>query len=61
MTAREKFSVGQRVKSCSGKPRFGVVAGFCRDSWRVKIRVEGNEHPQIFHMDSWEAESKTEA
>jgi len=65
MTAREKFSLGDRVRESAAYPRSlqrrnlittGVVVGFgfLRNPNVVRIRRDGTNHVTTFHMDFWE-------
>lgn len=63
MTAREKFSKGDRVRlSAEGEERFsrrrsahtGVVVGFGHVHTGVSILRDGTKTREAWHMDFWE-------
>ena len=71
MTAREKFTAGQRVQLTAralqahlGKrsAHVGVVVGFGRalTSSVVAVRIDGTKAPSGYHMDYWEPETEAQ-
>jgi len=63
LTAREKFTIGQRVKlsaegialfSSRGGPVYGEVVGFARAALHVvRVVKDGNRAASAYHMDYW--------
>jgi hypothetical protein len=64
MTAREKFTIGERVwltreaKRCgvhaNESAKSGIVSGFGRESVYVRIIPKGVKCARTYHMDFWE-------
>lgn len=63
MTAREKFTKGQRVRltelaierGISQQHSMGIVVGFGHQSYGVMIRPDGVKTAKNYHMDFWES------
>lgn len=62
MTARNRFSVGQRVelsprgRGFSDRGTLGTVTGFePRDSELVRVKHDGDTHGRAYHMGYWQA------
>ena len=63
MTARDKFTIGQRVKLSSaglaifgvtGRSIYGEVVGFGRTALHVvRVVKDGNRAASAYHMDYW--------
>lgn len=67
-TARERFTLGQRVRESAAYPRVhprapraGVVVGFGRQPHLVRVRRDGSAGRGSqgigYHMDYWEPEA----
>jgi hypothetical protein len=62
MTAREKFTIGQRVKATRlipkferGSPKAGKVVGFFTDPHLVRVLCDGCHYPDNWCIDFWES------
>jgi hypothetical protein len=63
VTAREKFTVNETVQLTESGERpsrslkqgqRGIVRGFGRQSWQVRVQLDGRRFVKNWHMHCWE-------